>query len=124
MARWDYKGDCGHIVERDFREVNFVARCDECAGEVRLFTRIYSTFASPRPMQEHFNSSVGQVISSDRQFDEALKRQGERVSNYTGLDSRWERVDPTDTKTLKVDGAGLDSTNRERHAKGLPEIKP
>lgn len=123
MARWDYRGDCGHVVERDFREVNFIAKCDGCDGEVRLFTRIWHAPRTNKPMEEHWNHSVNRPIASRREFSETLKRESERVSEYTGMEARFEQVDPGDTKTLKVTGEGLDATNRVRVNKGLLPFK-
>ena len=64
-------------------------------------------------MEEHWNATVNQPISSNKQFDEALKRETERMSVYTQVDQKLERIDP-EQAMVGVTPEGLESTNRER----------
>lgn len=61
----------------------------------------------PKQLPEHFNHSVGQVITSNRQFDEALKRKSAEMTEYTGIPHQLERVDSDDPKSLGVTREGL-----------------
>lgn len=54
-------------------------------------------FSTPSPriqFQPHFNYSVGQYVTSNRSFDEALKRKGDEASNHTGVHHDYIRLDP------------------------------
>jgi hypothetical protein len=90
----------------------------DCTGELRrLF--IIRTEAQ---MQEHWNKTLNRPISSNQQFDEALKRESDIVSLRTGMAHKFERVDPTDKAKLGVTDEGMDATNRQRHKQGLPTV--
>jgi hypothetical protein len=71
----------------------------------------------------HFNASLNRYVSGDRDFDEGLKRESERISIYQGSEARFERVDPTDKKALGVTEQGIDDSNRIRRNQGLPPLK-
>jgi hypothetical protein len=71
----------------------------------------------------HFNASLNTYVSGNRDFDEKLKRESERVSLYQGTEARFERVDPTDKKALGVTDQGLEESNRIRSKQGLPTFK-
>ena len=75
--------------------------------------RDFSGISLQRPMEEHWNATVNQPISSNKQFDEALKRETERMSVYTQVDQKLERIDP-EQAMVGVTPEGLESTNRER----------
>lgn len=90
-----------------------------CPGELRrLF--IVRTEAM---VHGHYNASLNQYVSGDRDFDEKLKRESERVSMYQGTEARFERVDPTDKAALGVTDQGMDDSNRIRSKQGLPTFK-
>jgi hypothetical protein len=91
----------------------------KCPGELR---RLFVVNMEP-VMQEHFNATVNKPISSNRQFDDELRRQSERVSLYQGSEARFERVDPTDKAALGVTDQGIDESNRIRAKQGLPTFK-
>lgn len=93
--------------------------CPDCPGELRR-RFIVRTEAM---VHGHFNASLNTYVSGDRDFDEKLKRESERVSLYQGSEARFERVDPTDKKALGVTEQGIDASNRIRRKQGLPELK-
>ena len=78
-----------------------------------------------RPMHEHFNTSVGKPISSDRQFRDELKRKSEEHFLRTGIPADYQPVDPTELRKQveASDGAGLDSTNRRLVNEGKRPIR-
>lgn len=90
-----------------------------CTGEL---TRLF-VIRTNAVMQEHYNPTTNTVISSDRQFSEELKRQSEIASARTGMEHRFEPVDPTDKKALGVTDEGIDASNRIRREQGLPTFK-
>lgn len=102
------------------RRGDVLGPCPTCDGQL---TRLYIVTLE-RPMMEHFNPSVGKVISSNRQFDDELKRKSEEQTLRTGIEARYVRHDPADAKALGVTHDGLDSTNAQRVAKGLKPIVP
>jgi len=93
----------------------------DCCGQP--IKRKYSV-AVHRPMHEHFNTSVGKPISSDRQFRDELKRKSEEHFLKTGIPADYVPSDPTETrKAVEASGGvGLDSTNRARVASGKKPI--
>lgn len=88
--------------------------CSLCGGRM---VRIAS-FYFHRPMQEHFNHSLGRPVSGERDYKEGLKRASEAASIRTGLDTNYQPVDMTDTKSLGVTEEGLDATNKRLHDSG------
>jgi len=91
-------------------------QCTSCGSEMK---RKYS-LSIHRPMHDHYNNTTGTVIGSDRQFREELKRQSEAATIKTGIEHNFEPIDRAELKKNVVasDGAGLESTNRERVKNG------
>lgn len=83
--------------------------------------RDFSGIVTIPPMQEHWNKSVDQPISSQRQFEAALRRKSDELSTYTGVEQDLQPLDPEQART-GVTGQGLDSTNRDRVARGMKPI--
>lgn len=75
-----------------------------------------------RPMLEHWNATLHKPISDMRQFKDGLKAQGEAAAEYTGIETDYQPIDPSDTKALGVTGEGLDETNRVRVREGKTAI--
>ncbi len=90
-----------------------------CGGELR---RKYSVRTNA-VIHSHFNSTTGTMVSGNRNFDEQMKRESERVSEYTGMEHRFERVDPSNRDALGVTDQGIDESNRIRKQQGLPTFK-
>lgn len=99
---------------------NTLGACPNCpTGELRrLFVVRTETM-----VHEHYNATLNRVVSGNRDFDEGLKRESERVSLYTGMEHRFERVDPSDRAALGVTEQGIDDSNRIRSKQGLPTFK-
>ena len=76
-----------------------------------------------KPMMAHFNKSVGKEISSQRQFEQELRRQSDIATLNTGIEHRFEPIDLSDVKTLGVTEKGLDTTNEQRIKKGQKPIE-
>lgn len=95
--------------------------CQGC-HTIQEFRRVFSINVAP-VMQEHFNATVQKPISSNRQFVEELKRESERASLQTGMEHRYEPIDPTDKQGLGVTDEGIDQSNRIRQKQGLPAFK-
>lgn len=74
-----------------------------------MYLRVWTVPALKKPFQERFNHSVGRVVRSDKDFDEALKRGAEQASLRDGQDHTFTRVDPGDPKAAGVTDAGLES---------------
>jgi hypothetical protein len=74
-------------------------------------------------LQAGFNPTLQRPISSHRQFRDELKRESERASEQTGMEHRYEPVDPTDKKKLGVTEQGIHESNVVRAKQGLPTFK-
>lgn len=77
----------------------------------------------PKPMQEHFNPSVGKHISSMQEFREELKVASDEATARTGIVHNFEPIDHREREALGVTEQGLDETERRRRAKGETEGK-
>jgi putative FmdB family regulatory protein len=120
MPLYEYKcRSCGRIESTIVHRGDVLRDCDHCVGG--RFTRLFS-IAVQRPMHEHFNPTVGQVVSSNRQFDDLLKQKSDEATERTGIEHRFVRHDPGDAKAIGVTDAGLDHSNKVRRAQGLPEL--
>ena len=76
------------------------ARCTLCRGE--LVRDYRSDKPQPAPMwPEHFNPSVGQVVRSKRQMQDALNRHADEQFERTGIPSRPVVVDRADMAEFK-----------------------
>lgn len=75
--------------------------------------REYSFSIKPM-MKEHMNNTTGQVVSSERQFKDQLKRQSEMATIRTGIEHNFVPVDIQDKATLGVTNEGLDATYNRR----------
>lgn len=95
----------------------YCAQCDATTEHRRVFS-----VSIHRPMMEHMNATTGSLISDNRQFKDELKRMSEVQTLKTGIEHQYEPIDHDAVKS-KVTGEGLDSTNRVRHERGLPDIK-
>ncbi len=94
------------------------SRCfaGECTGTLK---RVYS-FTTLRPMAEHFNATVGKPISSNRQFDEALKVKSAEMTDRLGFEQRYVRIEPEQAGATQE---GMEATYREQVATGQRETK-
>lgn len=119
MTMYSYKcRTCGATFDCTTR-ADSIGACT-CGGE---FRRDYSGIKFDRVMQEHYNQTTKTAISSNRQFDNELRRQSEIRSEELGMEHRFERVDPSDKKALGVTDEGIDQSNRIRREQGLPTFK-
>lgn len=89
--------------------------CQSCGG--LLLRR--ASFQFRRGMAPHFNQSTGTYVSSQREFNDGLKRASEAATLRTGMDHNFQPVDVTDMKSLGVTDEGLEETRRRRRAEGL-----
>jgi len=119
MAIYAYRCNnpaCRHHHDSTFRGDQHPDPCPAClTGVLKRQFRV----ALQRPMQEHFNHTVGKPISSMSKFREELKRASEDYSNRTGLDAKFE---PKDWGELGATSEGLDTANRERVNQGLAPL--
>lgn len=80
---------CGS--QRESQSHNDVQACS-CGGASK---RVFS-FNSGPSFSPHFNHSVGRYVSSNTDFNDALKQASDAQSLRTGLDHKFVRVDPGD----------------------------
>lgn len=94
--------------------------CPEC-GKATL-RRVYS-FKPGRVTHEHFNHTVGKVISDQKQFKSELDRKSEEMTERTGIPHNYVPVDLSDRESLRVNDDGMDSTMRRQTETGQREVK-
>lgn len=121
MTLFEYRcPECEHRVVSHVRADRLEADCDHCdpANPIpRVFRRLFSVSVQ-RPMQEHFNNTVGKPISDMRQFERELARKGDEYTERTGIETRYRPVDYRDREALGVTDAGLEQTRRRMRGEG------
>lgn len=104
MPTYEYRCERGHKVDLFFPLSEWPhppVVCEQCSDRLTPMRRAVSSKPlAPAVMHEHWNTSVGKPISSQRQFDDELKRAAEDQYHSTGLESEFVSVDPTDAETL------------------------
>ena len=117
-----YSYVCGSCnVETESREFSSIGKahpsssCPLCGG---ILWRAASMPAFRRPMEEHFNHSVGRVIHSDAQFRSELSRASDERSELLGVDHKFVPFDVGDKEACGVTDEGLDETAKKRHDSG------
>lgn len=63
--------------------------------------RVWNVQIAP-VMQAHYNISVGQEISDNKQFERVLREKSDQAWEKTGIPHRFVPVDRSDKKTLGV----------------------
>lgn len=111
---------CG-LTELSFTRADSIGPCKDpaCSGELR---RKFS-IGIQRDLPEHYNPTLGRVISSNREFDEGLKQLSREYTERTGIEANFVRHDPVaDAKYLGASGDGIDESNRVRASQGLAAL--
>ena len=103
--------ECGSERESQSREIVSCA----CGGVSRrvFHANIASGF---RP---HFNHSVGRYVTSQRQFNDALKHASDANSLTTGTDHNYQPVDITDPRACGATDEGLEHTAKVKRDSGV-----
>lgn len=91
-----------------------MVECNCGSAMVRIFS-----FSVKPIMVEHMNRTTGQLVSSEKQFADQLKRQSEEASIRTGIEHNFVPVDTQDKATLGVTDAGLRETYDRRKKLGM-----
>lgn len=66
---------------------------DDCFG-----CRVKTVQISPQPFQAHWNYTVGNWVTNERDFRDQLSRLGDRQSERTGISSTYEAIHPADLR--------------------------
>lgn len=101
--------------------------CPVCGHES---TRDY-VFQFKPDTPEHFNHSIGQYVTNERELRDAIKRQSDEASERNGIEANMEfmtRADMADPSAHGVTDEGLEQSRREWRDMGLQHgselIKP
>ena len=87
---------CGTAYS-DFERANRLERyCGTCQAPT-TWQRVWAV-SIHRPMQAHFNRSVGREISDPRQHADELKRASERATLATGIEHSYVPIDYQDAR--------------------------
>lgn len=121
MPLYDYKcKNCGLVEEHFFHHSEKPSSIAPCTcGNQEGLKPVFTSVQLAAVMQEHYNPSVDQHVSSMRQYKDLLKRASEKHSLRTGIDCSFV---PADRSALGATDEGLDTTNALRRAKGLPPV--
>jgi len=122
MPVYQYRCSACSVVGETFRKLSDdpMVTCPECGKDD--LRRLYSFSLQP-VMHEHFNHSVGELVSGRRDFAEKLRRKSEEASEQTGIPHNYVPVDLSDSEGLNVTEEGMDSTLRRRTETGQREVK-
>lgn len=121
MALFEYKcPECENRVISTLRGDRLEADCPHCEAP-RVFKRVFSVVVR-RPMQEHFNPTVGMPISDEKQFARELRRKGDQYTERTGIETNYQPIDTRDKEALGVTDAGLDATRARMRAEGHQNV--
>lgn len=82
--------------------------CGQCGS---LLKRKFS-FTSPPTFEPHFNHAVGQYVTSNAQFRDALKRGAEDQFRQTGAEHNYVPIHPSEVKTTDE---GMYETAKAQH---------
>lgn len=117
---YEYKcRQCGYRV--DLTTLTGPYSCPNCEGGV--VKRVFSFNVQPS-MAEHYNPSVGTVVSSKRQHFDLLKRQSEAATIRTGIPHNYVPVDPADSRAVfGVTDEGLDATRAREVEDGKRDVQ-
>jgi len=107
MQLYEYRcPECDSRVVSHQRGDRLEADCPVCELPNVEHRRVFAV-SLQRPMQEHFNSTVGKPISDMRQFKRELARKGAEYTERTGIETNYQPVDMGDRKALGVTDDGL-----------------
>lgn len=79
--------------------------CPQCGATMK---RKFTVFAFKEPMPEHFNDSVGEYVTNERSFKDALKHKSDGMSERLGMDVNYQPIDWQDRKSLGVTDEGIE----------------
>lgn len=88
--------------------------CD-CNGMIR---RVFSFSIKPTT-PDHYNRSVGQYVTGDRQLRDAMKQQSDIATERTGIEHNFVPIDSRDKEALGVTSEGLAATYDRRKELGM-----
>lgn len=98
--------NCGNTEHRTSRSQ---PTCVMCGPDGTLMKRVYG-FNMASVWQEHYNESVGEVISDEKQFKNALRRKGEEATERTGIPHSFVPAEG-DAKSMGVSDEGMARMN-------------
>ena len=91
--------------------------CPAMCGYGGPLHRVFG-FSTPQMLHEHYNTSVGKVISSHKQHRDELKRLSDERSERTGIEHRF--VPNDGPESVGVTNKGIDESNVIRAQRGEP----
>lgn len=126
MAEYQYKCSGCKVVFTTLSRTD-IPDCPVCHNPS---TRDFAFFFKP-DTPEHFNHSIGQYVTNERELRDAIKRQSDEASERNGIEHNLEfmtRADMADMSAHGVTEEGLEESRREWRDMGLQHptelIKP
>lgn len=121
MSWYEYACEqCGLVIEtQTFAKIGRPlpgAFC-KCGGEYLRMVSLFSATPTPEP---YFNYSLGETVTSDRDFKQKAKIASEKQSEYTGIQHDYQPISPgelaSETTRLGV-GVGPDKGESIEHSR-------
>lgn len=114
MYTYEYTcDDCGGTMLTGFRGDRYTGTCPHCHSD-GPHRRRYSIHVH-RPMQEHWNRTTGQPVSSMKQFGEQLKIKSHEQTLRTGVEAKYVPLDMSDREACGV--TNVDEIREQQQAK-------
>lgn len=99
MAQYNYRcSRCNRLFASTVRADAIT--CQDCQGQA---TRKFSFYIAGG-LQEHFNTAVGEYVSTRRQMEDALKRKSEEASARLGIDHDFQYLSPAEMADMDAHG--------------------
>lgn len=119
MALYEMRCPAGHTKDK-YAPMSAPATSTSCTcGEV--MRRVFTAPALAVGWVPHFSHTVGQYVSSRREFDAALSRGSDEASERTGMEHRYRAIDPEEAGATDE---GMEATRRKHRELGWtkPEV--
>lgn len=89
------------------------ARCIR-GGEVGKMRQVYD-FHFNRGMTEHYSDQLDTYVTSERDWNDQLRRHADAYTARTGMETSFDIIDPNDPAAAGVTEVGLESQERVQH---------
>lgn len=111
MAEYQYKCANCRVVFTTLSRTE-IPPCPFCGN---VSTRDFSFFFKP-DTPEHFNHSVGEYVSNERELRDALKRQSDEASERNGIEHNLEYLSRSDMSDFGAHGVTEEGLEESRKA--------
>ena len=121
MERYEYKTETG-ITFRSHERADWLwfTNMDEYGNKIYKPAKRVWGFSFKPTMKEHINSTTGQYVRTEQQFNTQLKRMSESASIRTGIEHDFQPVDISTPTSNGVTEQGLYEQSKNRYDQQIP----